>query len=133
MKPRDATVKVITGLITPVQLRRVRRQHTQAAPVDPELQVADGDPVGDRGVLREVAGVVPAVSAARKVTVRVLPGRVLHTHPEHEDGLRAPSAEALSNGGIATASAERHGPGDAVELHPDAAAGLVAAGVVERA
>jgi hypothetical protein len=72
------------------------------------------------------------VTAGRKVKVRVLPGRVLYTHPDHDDGLHAPRAEALSNGGIETGSAERHTQGATVELHPDAAASLIAQGVVEK-
>jgi hypothetical protein len=73
------------------------------------------------------------VSAAKKSKVRVLSGRVLYTHPEHDDSLRAPVAEALANGGIETASAVRNTEGAVVDLHPEAAASLIEQGVVERA
>jgi hypothetical protein len=67
-----------------------------------------------------------------KPNVRVAPGRIVYTHPEHVDALHAPDAETLAaNGGIATASADRQTEGAELHLSPDVLDLLVAQGVVE--
>ncbi len=67
-----------------------------------------------------------------KVTVRVLEDHIVHTHPAHVDGLRAPDAEALAAKGVVTACAEAHGGGERLELPEQVAQELEASGAVER-
>ena len=71
------------------------------------------------------------MSAARKVVVRVLPGRVIYTHPDHPNAVRAPEAEALAAGGIETRSAQAHRESDAVSLPAHVADALREQGLVE--